>query len=70
VIDFTPLNDEDMRDIARLPALRAVRASETRLTDRGLGYLVTSQTLNELHILGTDVTDAGIMQLQSLQQLI
>ncbi len=70
MIDFTPLNDEDMRDIARLPALRAVRASETRLTDRGLGYLVTSQTLNELHILGTDVTDAGIMQLQSLQQLI
>ena len=56
--------DDDLRTVAEIEWLRGLFVHSHRLTDAGLEHLHKLRRLEEVTLLGTQVTPAGIKRLQ------
>ena len=65
----TPVTDDAMPDLARLPNLRVLNATVTRLTDRGLKLIATSRDIRLLKLNRTLITDEGLDALREMPSL-
>lgn len=66
----TQISDTGIEAVSTLPALRELHVSHTRLTDQSLESLrATRKTLQELNLIETLVTDAGLRHLSGFNRL-
>ena len=65
----TPVTDDAMSDLARLPNLRVLNATVTRLTDRGLKLIATSRDIRLLKLSRTRISDEGLEALREMPSL-
>ncbi len=68
----TLFDDDDMAQVARLPALETLFVDTTRVSDVGVQHLVGNTTLVDFSCMATEVTDEGLKsvgQLKTLQVL-
>lgn len=64
------LSDAGFHDLANMPALAELSICDEDVTDRALGILSTSRTLESLDIgLNTSTTDAGLLALKGCKSL-
>lgn len=63
------LTDEGVRHLAKLPNLRELDLSQTRVTDDGLKVLRELPALRSLSLVMTMVTDAGLVHLENCHEL-
>jgi len=69
ILNDTDFTDDDLKQIAALPALETLRLSAPRITDAALANLAQSKTLRHLILLDAPVTDAGLAHLATLATL-
>ncbi|MEX1231380.1 MAG: hypothetical protein WEB58_14130, partial [Planctomycetaceae bacterium] len=67
--NFRNPSDEDMKLLARFPALKTVDLSGTSITDAGLFHLKGLTSLQSLTLHNTNVTDAGLGNLKGMVNL-
>ena len=65
----TPISDDAIPDLARLPNLHVLNAAATRLTDRGLKLIASSRDVRLLKLSRTRITDAGLESLREMPSL-
>lgn len=58
------IDDESMEYVAAIPQLEVLDIQDARVTDTGLLHLSGNLKLRRLAIFNTDVTDAGLAELQ------
>lgn len=63
------VSDIGMRDVAKLAALRVLRASNAKITDAGLSVLPGNMDLRILSLYDTAITNAGVPHLARLTTL-
>jgi hypothetical protein len=63
------LKDQDLRVLASLQNLAALRLKNTGITDAGLNHVAKVTTLKRLDLSGTAVTDAGLKHLADLKEM-
>lgn len=68
-VSKTPIKDDAMPDLARLPNLRVLNATATGLTDRGLKLIAESRDLRLLKLNRTRITDDGLECLREMSSL-
>lgn len=69
-IDYcSKVNLEHLPALSKIPTLRALGANSLRLQDEGIAVLAENTGLEQLHIMGTRVTDNGLAPLQKLKNL-
>ena len=67
--DDTELNDDHLRQLARLSRLRTLWLNQSKVTGQGLSVLVAFPALRELHVHRGQLTDDGIRHLKRLARL-
>ena len=65
----TDLNDEHLKQLARLSRLRTLWLNHSKVTGRGLAVLADFPALRELHVNGDQLTNDGLRHLQQLSRL-
>lgn len=65
----TDLNDEHLRELARLEHLEVLWLNQTQVTGDGLEALAQFPALRELHVNESQLTTEGIHHLKELDQL-
>ena len=65
----TPLQDEALLDLARLPNLHVLNVTRTQLTNRGLKLITASPDLRLLSLNRTQITDDGLEVLAEMPSL-
>lgn len=65
----TPVKDDAMPDLARLPNLKVLNVIVTRVSDRGLKLIAASRDLRLLKLNRTKITDDGLEALQEMLSL-
>lgn len=65
----TNLNDEHLRELAKLEDLKTLHLNQTQVTGDGLEVLAHFPALRELHVNESQLTTDGIRHLQELHQL-
>ncbi|MBC7817945.1 MAG: hypothetical protein IAG10_13725 [Planctomycetaceae bacterium] len=65
----TPLKDEALSELARLPNLQVLNVTRTRMTDRGLKLVAASRDLRLLKLNRTRITDDGLECLAEMPSL-
>lgn len=65
----TPLIDEAMSELARLPNLQVLNLTRTRMTDRGLKTVSASRDIRLLKLNRTSITDNGLACLAEMPSL-
>lgn len=65
----TPVTDDGLSDLARLPELRVVDFTGTKITDRGLSLISKSQQIRLLMLNFTRITDNGLDVLANMSAL-
>ena len=65
----TNLNDEHLRELAKLEHLEVLWLSQTQVTGDGLEALEQFPALRELHVNESQLTPEGILHLKQLDQL-
>ncbi len=68
-VSKTPISDDAMPDLARLPNLRVLNAAATPLTDRGLKLIAESRDLRLLKLNRTRITNDGLEPLREMPSL-
>jgi Leucine-rich repeat (LRR) protein len=68
-LQFAPAVDEGLIHLKRLPKLRWLNLSNTKITDDGLCHLSALRSLEQLQLANTDITDQGLEQLKGLKGL-
>ena len=63
------ISDAGLEEVAKLPRLRLLSASNCTITDEGLKHLVGMQDLEVLELDGTAITATGLATLQQLPAL-
>jgi hypothetical protein len=66
----TPINDNDVAFLTRLPSLKLLYLDKTNVTDAGLEHLKGAINLRELGLGDVPITDAGIEHLKGLKNLV
>jgi hypothetical protein len=56
----TPVKDEALQDLARLPNLHVLNLTRTKTSDRGLKFIAASRSLVLLKLTRTRITDDGL----------
>jgi internalin A len=64
-----PVTDASAAQLARLPALRKLKLSQTPLTEQGIKTLLTNKTLTELSLYDCQLHDESIETLAKLASL-
>ena len=64
------LNDEGLKEVAKLKRLKHLLLVKTNITDAGLRDLATLPNLVSLTISGSDITDAGLKELAKVSSLV
>lgn len=67
--NYNDLNDEQLKQLARLSRLRTLWLNLSKVTGSGLAVLVDFPALRELHLNGNQLTDDGIRHLKQLSSL-
>ncbi len=65
----TPITDDAMPDLARLPNLLVLNAAATPLTDRGLKLIAESRDVRLLKLNRTRITNEGLEPLREMPSL-
>ncbi|MFM9959711.1 MAG: leucine-rich repeat domain-containing protein [Planctomycetaceae bacterium] len=65
----TPLKDEALPKLARLPNLQVLNLTRTQMTDRGLKLIAASRDIRLLKLNRTRITDEGLAGLADMPSL-
>lgn len=65
----TPITDDAMTDLARLPNMRVLNLTQTKVTDRGLKLISASRDLRLLKLNRTRITAEGLGLLADMPSL-
>ncbi len=68
-LEDTAIDDNDLREIGKIPGLRWLILSGTKVTDAGLAHLHGLQKLETLWLDRTGVTDDGVLGLAGLPKM-
>lgn len=68
-LETTEVDDDDLREVGKIPGLRWLILSGTNVTDAGLAHLHGLQKLETLWLDRTKVTDDGVLGLAGLPKL-
>jgi hypothetical protein len=68
-LNYAPVLDAGLKELASLKNLGFLNLNDTRVTDAGLKELAGFKKLNALHLRNTLVTDTGLKELEGLTQL-
>ncbi len=68
-VSDTPLKDEALPELARMPNLQVLNASRTRMTDLGLKLVAASRDIRLLKLNRTRITDDGLECLAEMPSL-
>ena len=68
-VSDTPLRDEALPELARMPNLQVLNVSRTRMTDRGLKLVAASRDIRLLKLNRTRITDDGLACLAEMPSL-
>ncbi len=68
-VTSTPIRDEALPDLAKLPNLHVMNATDTKLTNRGLKLIAASRDLRLLKLNRTHITDDGLECLREMPSL-
>lgn len=68
-LNKTPINDEQLKTIGQLIALRKLNLSFTNITGKTLGELTKLQELRQLSLSGTSIKKDDVLKLSSLKKL-
>jgi Leucine-rich repeat (LRR) protein len=63
------VNLEHLSALSKIPTLRALGANSLRLQDEGIAVIADCTGLEQLYIMGTRVSDNGLVPLQKLKNL-
>jgi hypothetical protein len=63
------LNDEQLKEIAKIKSLRVLILDNTSITDAGLAHLCQLPNLNQLELTNTKITDAGMKEIEKITKL-
>ena len=64
------INDERLKDVAKLQKLKRLYLFNTRITDEGLKEVAKLQNLEFLNLNFTQITDEGLEEVAKLQNLM
>jgi hypothetical protein len=65
----TPISDDAMTDLARMPNIRVLNLTQTKVTDRGLKLISASRDLRLLKLNRTRITAEGLALLADMPSL-
>ena len=65
----TPVTDDDLAVLEKLPKLRNLFLGQTKIGDAGLVHLEQATELETLSVNATNLTDAGLKSLEGLKHL-
>jgi hypothetical protein len=68
-VSDTPLKDEALPDLARMPNLQVLNVTRTRMTDHGLKLVTASRDIRLLKLNRTRITDDGLACLAGMPSL-
>lgn len=68
-VSDTPIKDDAMPDLARLPNLQVLNVTRTRMRDRGLKLIAASRDIRLLKLSRTRITDDGLEPLADMPSL-
>jgi Leucine-rich repeat (LRR) protein len=63
------INLEHLPALTKIPTLRALGANSLRLQDEGIAVIAECAGLEQLHIMGTKLSDNGLVPLHKLKNL-